>query len=222
MPTLVAFDIDGTLIDSARGVVDSLEAAVLDIGRPAIEPPGSWAVGPPVRANARRLYGQDADDDLIDRLVDRYGHHYKAAGLDHARLFPGVTRMLDALRARRITLAIVTAKSTPGAERALAHFEIRDRFDHVYGADSHGHPSKTEMLRSALDASGCEPSRAAMIGDRVYDVEAGRNNGVWACGVSYGYEAPGGLEQAGADRIVGSVPALHEAIDARLASVIGT
>jgi phosphoglycolate phosphatase len=95
----------------------------------------------------------------------------------------------------------VTTKRTTTADRVLRAFSIRDHFQAIFGGDTAGSGGKADSVRIALQALALQPSGTAIVGDRSFDITAGKQNRVFSIGVTYGYGTCEELTTAGADQI---------------------
>lgn len=182
---LLIFDWDGTLMDSAGVIVDSIQRACEDIGQPVpSERASRQIIGLGlVQALQTLLPNLPADD--YPRLVERYRHHY--LGRDaHIPLFDGVTGGIRQLHAGGFTLAVATGKSHLGLSRALEASGLGAWFAATRCADqthSKPHPAMVLELIDELDA---DPARTLVIGDTSHDLLMASNAGVASLGVTYG------------------------------------
>jgi phosphoglycolate phosphatase len=182
---LIVFDWDGTLMDSAGVIADSIRAACADLGIPV-----------PSDAEARHIIGlglQEAIAALLPalpvqdypRLAERYRRHF--LGRDHEiPLFEGVREIVTNLHDRGHMLGVATGKSRRGLERVLDHTGLGQYFHASRCADechSKPHPA---MILELMDAFGIKPSDTLMIGDTSHDGEMAANAGVDFLAVSYG------------------------------------
>ena len=182
---LLIFDWDGTLMDSAGVIVDSIQRACEDIGLAA---PGNRA--------SRQIIGlgliqalqtllPDLPADDYPRLVERYRHHY--FGRDaQIPLFDGVAGGIGQLHASGFQLAVATGKSRSGLSRALESSGLGAWFAATRCADqthSKPHPAMVLELIDELDA---DPARTLVIGDTSHDLLMASNAGVASLGVTYG------------------------------------
>ncbi|MCL1796251.1 MAG: dTMP kinase, partial [Clostridia bacterium] len=136
-----------------------------------------------------------------------YRDHYPENGLFNATVFQGIPNLLRALRDEGVYLAIATAKPLHMAVQVLEHFGLSRFFDNVVGATfARKDASKASLLRDALPA---KYERAAMVGDRSFDMESAKAIGIDAVGVTYGYGTREELSSAGADAIADSARDLY-------------
>jgi phosphoglycolate phosphatase len=206
---LLCFDLDGTLTDSAPGIVACLNHALRELGAPPLPDDQLRAhIGSPLRVIFRRLL-TDADDVRLDRAIVAYRQRFEHIGLVENQLFPEVADALRELRLRGHQLAVVTAKPTTVATRVLEHFAIDHLFASVHGATASDEPcDKAECLAAALRHANATPQDTVMIGDRVDDVVAANACGVRMVGVEWGYGSREELIAAGATCLVPTISAL--------------
>ena len=203
---LVLLDLDGTLTDSAPGIVASARAAYAALG---LRAPGDATlrtfVGPPI-VGSFRAHG--VPDDLIDEAVAAYRTAFVAGGMWDNAVFDGIPAALAALRAAGATLLIATSKPVVFARPITERFGLAAAVDGVFGAPPDDVPSSkatviADALASLAGRGGHDPARTLMVGDREYDVHGAAAHDIGTLGVAWGYALPGELERAGAVRIVG-------------------
>lgn len=184
-PQLVIFDLDGTLTDSAQGIVSSFRHALGSVG--AEVPEGDLAamvVGPPMHHTLQRL----GLGDRTDEAIAAYRADYVDRGWAMNRVFEGIPALLADLRAAGVRLAVATSKAEPTAQRILAHFGLADCFEVIAGASVDGSRArKVDVLAHALAQLGDVPERTLMVGDRSHDVEGAAAHGIDTVVVEWGY-----------------------------------
>lgn len=184
-PQLVIFDLDGTLTDSAQGIVSSFRHALGSVG--AVVPDGDLAgmiIGPPMHHTLRGLGLGDRTDDAIEI----YRTDYRTRGWAMNRVFDGIPALLTDLRAAGVRLAVATSKAEPTAQRILAHFGLADCFEVIAGASVDGSRAhKVDVVAHALAQLGEIPERTLMVGDRSHDVEGAAAHGIETVVVGWGY-----------------------------------
>ncbi|MEW6591738.1 MAG: HAD-IA family hydrolase [Pseudomonadota bacterium] len=189
---LLIFDWDGTLMDSAGVIVDSIQRACVDIGLEAPSDRASRQIIGLGLIQALQTLLPDLPEDAYPHLVERYRHHYLGRDAD-IPLFAGVPEGLDALHAGGFTLAVATGKSRAGLARALEASGLGPRFAATRCADqthSKPHPAMVLELIAELDA---DPARTLVIGDTSHDLLMAANAGVASLGVTYGAHEAGDL-----------------------------
>ena len=182
---LVIFDLDGTLTDSAAGIVASFRHALGQIGAPV--PEGDLAaqlVGPPMHHTLAAM-GLGAQTEAA---VAAYRADYTSRGWQMNTLFDGVTALLRDLRAAGVRLAVATSKVEPTARKILAHFGLDGYFEVVAGASVDGvRAAKSDVVAHALEQLGPLPARVLMVGDRRHDVDGAAEHGIDTVLVGWGY-----------------------------------
>ncbi|ODR05364.1 hypothetical protein AWC25_18030 [Mycobacterium sherrisii] len=179
------FDLDGTLTDSAEGIVASFLHALSHIGAPV--PEGDLAariVGPPMDETFHAMgLGEDTDAAFA-----AFRAEYGARGWAINTLFEGIETLLADLRAAGVRLAVATSKLEPTAQRILAHFDLDQYFEVIAGACPDGsRRSKQEVLAHALAQLQPLPERVLMVGDRSHDVDGAAAHGIDTVVVGWGY-----------------------------------
>ena len=191
---LVIFDLDGTLIDSRRDLVHSVNAALRHIGRPELPDDviaGYVGDGAPVLIQ-RALGGERTDDALVRKGLEFFLAYYREHKLDHTTVYAGVAEALAAIQhssnGMPRKMAVLSNKPVKPSQAIVQELGLGQFFAHVYGGNSF--PSKKpdpEGARKLLAENGASPEQAAMVGDSHVDVRTGRNAGLWTIGVTYGF-----------------------------------
>jgi phosphoglycolate phosphatase len=189
----VLFDLDGTLIDSAPGIIDSLEETFRHFGW-AIPPRSELMhyIGPPLIDSFRNRLGLDEADAWETLRV--YRQEYRRDGAFDSAIFPGIVGVLEQLQLARVPIAVATSKPESQAIRILDHLNLAKYFTVICGAtEDESRSSKSDIVAHALIGlrnAGHPTSHAIMIGDRVYDVEGAAAQGLPAVIVEWGYGSP--------------------------------
>lgn len=182
---LVIFDLDGTLTDSAEGIVASFRHALQSVG--AAVPDGdlvSRIVGPPMHITLQEM----GLGDSAEAAITAYRADYTSRGWSMNRPFDGIPALLADLRTAGVRLAVATSKAEPTAQRILAHFGLDASFEVVAGASPDGTRSaKSDVVAHALRQLAPLPDRVVMIGDRSHDVEGAAAHGIGTIVVGWGY-----------------------------------
>lgn len=216
----ILFDLDGTLTDPKVGITSSVQYALraLGIEEPSLDKLEPF-IGPPLDDSFREFYG--FSEDKIQTAIAKYRERFEHQGIYENEIYPGIAKMLAALKAGGKKLSIASSKPTPFVERILDYFEIKSYFDIIVGSNMDGTRSKKEevveealrrLLPDNLSPSE-KKSAVAMVGDRKFDIEGAKAHGITSVGVSFGYAPEGELEQAGADIIVDTVDGLLEVLN---------
>ena len=198
---LVLFDLDGTLIDSQAGIFASLNHAFAQIGAalPSPEVLRSW-IGPPFHQTFPSALGNDAA--RVESAIAHYREHYVETGWAGHTVYDGIGEVIELLHARGAQLGVVTTKVLPQARKIVAHLPFGRHFARTYAPDGKtAHSAKAEMIDEALRDFAIAPEHATMIGDRHFDIDGARANGVHGIGVTWGFGSIDELRGAGAHAI---------------------
>lgn len=208
--THVLLDLDGTLTDSAPGIIASLRTGFADAGFavPAEEVLRTF-VGPPLGASMTGIGLSPADADTV---ITAYRRDFEVHGMIGGNsVFPGIPEALAGLRDAGVTLLVATAKPQHYAKQIVEHFGLAEYLegglDGVHGAAAEsaglvqGKEVVVERALAHAVALGADTGQVVMVGDREHDVHAAAHHGVATVGVAWGYGAPGELEEAGAAAI---------------------
>jgi phosphoglycolate phosphatase len=173
----VIFDLDGTLIDSAPGIVSSCEHAFEACNLSPINPIDSSIIGPPLRETMILLLGHN-NDRQATALVEEFKEHYDSEGLKFTTPFPQVEEMLSSLYLKKNLLYIVTNKRQKPTQAILEHLNWTRFFQSVYSIDSFGEMigSKPELLNKLICDVGLDRRDCVYIGDRTEDADAAKRN----------------------------------------------
>ena len=199
----ILFDLDGTVTDSAPGILHSIRYAMERMGREI--PAGTDMnvfIGPPLKVAFVHVCGFSEPD--ADRALSYYREYYSDAGLYECRVYPGISELLAKLDREGRFCALATAKPEVFSRRILDHFGLTDSFSLIAGASLDGtRPDKKAVLAYALQRLP-EPAtgRTVMIGDRDQDALGAKAFGLPCIGVLYGYGSAEELSAAGADVLV--------------------
>ena len=209
----VLLDLDGTLVDSAPGIVSTLAYTLEDMGRevPSMKDLLRW-VGPPLPESFATRGGMSSSE--VAEAIRIYRARYLDVGVYDAKLFDGVAALLRGLKDAGAHLAIATSKPTTPATIMLEHFTLSDFFDVIScAADDETRGSKAEVVEDALAGlrqKGLPTDNAIMVGDRIHDVEGAGHHGIDTIMVRWGYGGPAEWEKA--HHVVDTPRQLHQAL----------
>jgi len=206
--SLLVFDWDGTIIDSATTIAECIRLAAADLGLQV-----------PTKEQASHVIGLGLHDALrhavpglpperIPEFVERYREHFRAS--EHTMdLFAGMRELLELLQREKI-LGIATGKSRRGLDRSLDATGLKPYFRASRCADETHPKPHPAMLRELMDELDVPARGALMIGDTSHDLEMARAAGVDALAVTYGAHAEEGLRSCQPRACVASVAELSQ------------
>ncbi len=217
---LVLFDLDGTLVDPAGAITGGIGAALREHGLPVPDPRVlSSMVGPALVSSLRSI--ARVPEHLIDPVMAAYRAGYRSIGMAQSRPYPGIVDCVRALRADGARVAVATQKPEWLAEELLSAQGMIGLFDSVHGAPRDERaaaalPGKKTIIAAALAEHAGHYGSAVMVGDRSHDVLGAADNGLSCVGVSWGFAAPGELEEAGAVAVADTADKLLEVLRGNL------
>ncbi|HEV7777678.1 MAG TPA: HAD hydrolase-like protein [Luteibacter sp.] len=209
-PLLCLFDLDGTLIDSEEGIFAGIRHALgrLEIPVPAENVLRQW-IGPPLRHN----FASVLDADRVEDGVSLYREYFEATGWREHSVYADIPELLASLKADGHTLVVVTSKIDVHAHRIIEALPFGHLFSATYAAKPDSmHSEKASMIAAALADFAVAADAAVMIGDRHFDIDGARANGVRGIGVLWGFGDADELRNAGASAIVRTALELRQAL----------
>jgi phosphoglycolate phosphatase len=213
---LLVFDLDGTLIDSAQDLCNSVNATLTHFERPPL-PDTTIAgyIGNGALLLVRRAFaaddGVEPDEDTIAKAYAYFLDYYREHKLDYTYAYEGVLEALAALRnvhdqpdVPPRTLAVLTNKPVRPAQAICEGLGLAPYFLSIYGGNSFATKKPDpEGLLALMAEANVRPDETVMIGDSQVDVQTARNAGAWSIGCTFGL-APGSLEAIPPDVLVDS------------------
>ena len=200
---LLVFDLDGTLIDSAQDLCNSVNATLLEFNHEPLPDPAIASFvgnGAPMLmrralALASSMGPDDVDPELLDKAYQFFLQYYREHKLDFTYAYEGVLETLKALHelheapsGTRRAMAVLTNKPVRPARGICEGLGLAGFFPCIYGGDSFAakKPDPTG-LRMLMEETGATPEETAMIGDSQVDILTARNAGAWAIGCAFGF-----------------------------------
>ena len=183
------FDLDGTLIDSKRDLVQSVNATLQEMRRGELpEELVASYVGSGAPVLISRALGGAAEPEERQRALKFFLAHYEEHKLDCTKLYPGVRETLEELRGA--PMAVLTNKPVHISVRILEELGVAEFFRAIYGGNSFATKKPDPLGASTvLGELGVASAQAAMVGDSEVDVQTARNAGMISAIVNFGFGA---------------------------------
>lgn len=197
----ILFDLDGTLTDSAPGILNCYRYALDAMG--VDEPEDIMrVVGPPLFDSFAEICGMN--ENQVNEAVRIYRQRYAETGLFENNVYDGIPEMLRQLKNSGKRLFVATSKPEVFAVRILEKFNLAQYFDVIGGADINGtRNAKQEVIEYVLSRGNItDRSGVLMIGDRFHDIIGAKKCGIPCMSVLWGYGNKEEFIQHGADFIV--------------------
>lgn len=206
----ILFDLDGTLTDPKEGICKSVQYALHSMGieeadLDKLEP----FIGPPLIDSFMQFYKMKRED--AEKAVVAYRERFSAVGLYENKVYKEIPELLAECKAQGMKIAVASSKPEIYVNKILKHFDLAKYFDVVVGSELDGRKTKKEeVVAEALKKLKCDKKQTVMIGDRCFDIEGAKAQGIASIGVEYGYAAKGELKKSGADYIAKNVKQLKK------------
>ncbi|TCT40874.1 phosphoglycolate phosphatase [Martelella mediterranea] len=214
--SLVIFDLDGTLVDTAPDLIESLNHAIAPAGlKPFTIEQLNLLVGKGVRVMIERAFDYHKttlDEETFNNCFARFTEHYRAGMPGKSRPYPGIVAALERLKATGYDLAVCTNKRENLTMPLLEGLDLTHHFKVITGGDTFPFrkPDPRHVLGTIERANG-DAARTVMVGDSSNDIDSAKGAKVAAIAVSFGY-ADRPPEELGADRLINHYDQLTSAL----------
>lgn len=203
----ILFDLDGTITESAPGILNSVRYALKKMGFSIRDEEELLQfIGPPLVDSMKKYYGMN--EEQAEQAVVFYREYFSQKGMFENSVYEGIEESLKILSESGKKLAIATSKPEVYSVRIVEHFGLADKFEKICGASmDKSRNEKAGVIRYTLEMLGIpdeEKASVLMVGDRRHDIIGAKQNGLDSMGVLYGYGNRNELEEAGADYIAES------------------
>ena len=185
--TTIIFDFDGVIVDSWRGIANGFVKCLSAYGIHETEEEVKKMIGPPFAHLICKKYGLSEEEGRKAIMIHR--KYYREHGVYEAELYEGVKETLKLLHDNGVRLAIASTKPLDNIICQCEYFGIIDFIEFIDGQDDfQTRGTKTVLVRETMDMMDVrEPERTLMVGDKITDIVAGRDNGCDTALVTYGY-----------------------------------
>ena len=208
-PRAVAFDLDGTLIDSRADIAAACNHTLAWAGRaPLPEATVASFVGDGARTLLARAFALDGDAPELASLLDEFVGYYAAHPLSRSPWMRGAQAMLAGLAAESILAALVTNKARAATLAVLAALDLSTRFSAVYAGGDGPLKPHAEPLLAVARQMRVEVGELWMVGDAAQDVASARAAGCTAIAVLGGFHSEATLRAAKPDALLESLDEL--------------
>ena len=212
---LIIFDFDGTLGDTRRNIVTTMQMTINELQLPSrTEAECASTIGLPLAECFRTLFS-DIQEELIPRCTETYRMIFNE-NLQKItpEAFPGVVKTLRTLKEHGFALTIASSRSRNSLTELTHNMGIADYISYLIGADDvmEAKP-KPEPVLKTLAAMHYAASETLVVGDMAVDILMGSNAGTKTCGVTWGNGTREDLKKAGADFIIDKMEGLFEIVE---------
>lgn len=205
----ILFDLDGTLTDSSRGIINSVCYALEKMQIPCpLKEELLVFIGPPLQESFSRYF--HLTPEQCQQAIAYYREYFSQKGRYENEVYPQVYETLAELKSSGKQLLLATSKPEIFAIQILEYFRLDRFFDLIAGASlDNSRITKTQVIEYALGRARIfDTSTCLMVGDRLHDIHGAQENQMQAIGVLYGFGSREELETAGASYIINTLPEL--------------
>ncbi len=207
---LIIFDFDGTLGDTRRNIVTTMQMTIAEIGLPCrSDAECASTIGLPLYGCFEKLF-PNTDKRIFQQCVETYRRIFQEnMQTIKPQTFPKVVETLSALKEKGLTLAIASSRSHASLVELTHDLGISNVISYMIGADdvNKAKPNPEPVL-NILEALGYKACQTLVVGDMDVDILMGANAGTKTCGVTYGNGTKKELEEVGADYVIDSIDEL--------------
>lgn len=198
----IFWDMDGTMINSYPGIIESFDYALAHFGLSEPDPAKKrQVIGPPLRETFSKLCGMDQEQTEV--AVAKYREHYNAGAMFNCSVYAGVEAAMDAFCRAGYIQAITTSKPENMCKQILGKFDLVKKMDMIVGASLDGRiDTKEQVLMEAFRRlNHPELGQIVLIGDTKYDAIGAKSVGIDCIGITYGFGTKEELESNGAIKV---------------------
>jgi phosphoglycolate phosphatase len=207
---VIAFDLDGTLSDPARGLIQGFVYCFKKLGMPyESEDELRKYIGPSLYEEWQEDFGFTPDE--ANDAIEIFREYYNIYGWWDNDIYPGIHEMLSELKSRGKKVVLATSKPLDTAKKILELFGLTEYFDFIGGAVNHQNDQKWQVLNWSLSSVGVDLNdpeslaKCILVGDRKYDAEGAKICGIDSMGVLYGHGTEEEMQTSGFTLLVNEV-----------------
>lgn len=182
----VIFDLDGTLLDTREGVIESAKYAAKQMGYPEL-PYGTMLtfVGPPIQNSFIKHYG--CDREMAQKATNIFRDYYKTTALLLAKPYEGIYDLCEKLKENGIRMSVATYKREDYALTLLRHFNFHMYCDPIHGADNNNVLKKEDIVHMCQKEMSATKYNSVLVGDTDNDAKGALNSDTPFIAVTYGF-----------------------------------
>ena len=183
---VVLFDLDGTLLDTTEGVLESAIYAAKKLGYKELPYEQMLCfVGPPIQTSFINHYGCSAE--RAQEAANIFRTYYKENALFKAKLYPGMIEVLEKMKEKGVKMGVATYKREDYAISILEHFGIAPFCISMHGADHFNKLTKADIVNLCINEMTSNREDVILVGDTEHDAIGAKNAMVDFLGVTYGF-----------------------------------
>jgi len=182
----ILFDLDGTLLDTSEGIMNSLRYTLGVLGLSSLSDETIRKfIGPPIQESLQKYAGLSTE--AAQEGANVFRDYYKSKALYEARLYDGIIPLMEWLKKNGYKIAVATYKREDYAIDILRHFGLAEYCSVIHGADNMNKLTKTDIINLCCTELGVKKERVLLIGDTEHDAKGAAVAGVKFCAVTWGF-----------------------------------
>ncbi len=182
----VIFDLDGTLLDTSAGIIESIQYTVDKMGSSPLSHEQMLSfIGPSLQRSFADVCGYDENE--VMRAVELFRERYSSGAMYNAAPYEGILSLCKRLRDDGIAVAVATNKKEDLARKVLSHFGFDKYCRPIHGADPNAHLKKSDIILLCMGEMNAASEETVMVGDTMGDAKGAREAGIAFLPVSYGF-----------------------------------
>ena len=182
----VLFDLDGTLLDTSEGIINSVKYTIRCLGlRNLSDKVLSCFIGPPIQDSLIKYCCLSRDEAQEGANIFR--NYYKSECLYQAYVYEGIIELLLILQKQNLNIGVATYKREDYAINILKHFGIFNYCSVVHGADNDNELTKADIIENVCQELSVEKSSTVLVGDTEFDRIGADISGINFIGVTWGF-----------------------------------
>lgn len=183
---LIIFDLDGTLVDSSKGIIECHLFANESMGKPINDKKLlDGIIGGPLLATYQDRFGYELAD--ARKAVEIYRKHYAQVGITGSKLYPDIKNILNILKEEGYLLAVATLKQEEFAKKILSYLGVDTLFDVIHGVDNNDTLTKQDLIEMCIHELNTTKQESILIGDSLHDALGAETVNIDFIGVTYGF-----------------------------------
>lgn len=180
------FDLDGTILDTSKGIQESVEYTIKKMGLCKLSDNALLSfIGPPLRQSFITNCG--CSEEEAEEATRLFREYYQAGAVFHAKTYNGIVEVFKRLYQRDIKMGVATNKPQRFAEALLKKYELEQYFMSICGADESGSQTKADLIQTCINTIEASKVETVLIGDTTNDAVGAVQAGVSFLAVTYGF-----------------------------------
>lgn len=182
----VIFDLDGTLLDTTEGILESVKFTANELGYPELSYKEILNfIGPPIQISFKKYY--ECNEEKAQAAANLFRKYYKGVALLKAKPYEGIYELCERLEENQIKMAVATYKREDYALTLLKHFHFDKYCCSIHGADNNNVLKKEDIVQLCIKEIGGSSSDSVLIGDTIHDAMGAAKAGIPFIAVTYGF-----------------------------------